>query len=252
MGMAEGRRAVVTGAGRGMGQATVRRLLDEGARVVAVDIDPKGLEEVGGMPNVETVAADLSNPADRARVIEAGLADRLDFLVNAAAILGPRPFWEVTEDHFRRVFATNLESAWFLSLGLGQHMSEGGAIVNFSSPSARAASTTEAAVYAATKTAIQSMTRSFAHALAPRKIRVNAVSPGITDTPMQHEALEAMASNRGIAKEVIDEARVKSVPLGRWAPPEEIAGVVVWLLSDTASYITGQVIYVDGGLIMSA
>jgi NAD(P)-dependent dehydrogenase (short-subunit alcohol dehydrogenase family) len=235
-----------------MGRATALRLLDAGARVVAVDIDPTGLEELGRMSNVETVQADLADPAGRARVIEAGHADRLDFLVNAAAILGPRPFWDVTEDHFRRVFSTNLESAWFLSLGLGQHLAEGGAIVNFSSPSARVAATLEAAVYAATKTAIQSMTRSFAHALAPRRIRVNAVSPGITDTPMQHEALDAMAATRGIAREVIDEQRVKSVPLGRWAPPEEIAGVVVWLLSDTASYITGQVIYVDGGLIMSA
>jgi NAD(P)-dependent dehydrogenase (short-subunit alcohol dehydrogenase family) len=252
VGVMAGRGAVVTGAGRGMGRAIAQRLHAEGARVVAVDVEPAGLAELDAGAGLQTVAADLADPAGRARVMDAALADRVDFLVNAAAILGPRPFWEVTEDHFRRVFAVNLESAWFLSLGLGQRLEEGGAIVNFSSPSARVASTLEAAVYAATKTAIQSMTRSFAHALAPRRIRVNAISPGIIDTPMQHEALDAMAAVRRVPREELDAQRRTSVPLGRWGTPDEIAGVVTWLLSDTAGYITGQCLYVDGGLIMSA
>ena len=245
------RRAVVTGAGRGMGRATALRLIDEGARVVAVDIDATALKEVAAR-GAEAVAADLADPAERRRVLDAALASRVDYLVNAAAILGPRPFWEVDEEHFRRVFAVNLESAWFLSLGLGQRLVEGGAIVNFSSPSARLAGTVEAAVYAATKTAIQSMTRSFAHALAPRSVRVNAISPGIIDTPMQQEALDAVASTRGIDRAELDAQRRRLVPLGRWGTPEEIAGIVAWLLSDAAAYITGQCIYVDGGYVMSA
>jgi len=169
MGWADGRRALVTGAGRGMGHATAERLLADGAGVIAVDVDGAGLADLEAAGAV-TIVADLADTEARQRVIDEGRSGRLDFLVNAAAILHPRPFWEVTEADFRKVFAVNLESAWFLSLGLGRHLTEGGAIVNFSSPSARNAGTIEAAVYGATKTAIQSMTRSFAHALAPRRL----------------------------------------------------------------------------------
>ncbi len=251
MGWADGRRALVTGAGRGMGHATAERLLADGAGVIAVDVDGAGLADLEAAGAV-TIVADLADTEARQRVIDEGRSGRLDFLVNAAAILHPRPFWEVTEADFRKVFAVNLESAWFLSLGLGRHLTEGGAIVNFSSPSARNAGTIEAAVYGATKTAIQSMTRSFAHALAPRRVRVNAVAPGITDTPMQAQVLEAVASIRGLERERLDEQRLGMVPLGRWASAAEMAGVIVWLLSDESAYITGQCLYVDGGYIMGA
>ena len=96
------------------------------------------------------------------------------------------------------------------------------------------------------------MTRSFAIALAPRKVRVNAISPGITDTPMQEKVLRQVSAMRGLSYEELSSNRTKLVPLARSAPPSEMAGVVLWLLSDAASYITGQTIYVDGGYIMSA
>ncbi len=131
-------------------------------------------------------------------------------------------------------------------------MEEGGSIVNFSSPSARWAYTLETAAYGASKTAIQGATRTFAIALAPRKIRVNAVSPGITDTPMQEQVLTDISAMRGKTYEEMSSERLKLVPLGRSAPASEMAGVVAWLLSDAAGYITGQCIYVDGGYIMSA
>jgi NAD(P)-dependent dehydrogenase (short-subunit alcohol dehydrogenase family) len=124
--------------------------------------------------------------------------------------------------------------------------------VNFSSPSARWPYTLETAVYAATKTAIQAATRTFAVALAPRGIRVNAISPGITDTPMQEQVLTEVSALRGLSYEELSSTRLKLVPLARSAPPGEMAGIVMWLLSDAAAYITGQCIYADGGYIMSA
>ena len=155
-------------------------------------------------------------------------------------------------DVFRRHFTVNVEAVWFLCRDIGAVMNDGGAIVNFSSPSARWAYTLETAVYSATKTAIQGVTRSFAIHFAPRGIRVNAISPGITDTPMQERVLREVSRLRGLSYEDLSSSRTNLVPLKRSAPPSEMAGVVVWMLSDTAAYVTGQTIYVDGGYIMSS
>jgi NAD(P)-dependent dehydrogenase (short-subunit alcohol dehydrogenase family) len=247
----EGRHAIVTGAGSGIGQALALHLLREGARVTGVDINDAGLEPVrqaGG----EALVVDLADPEQRATVIESARQDPPHFLVNAAAILQVIPIGDVDPAVFRRHFTVNVEAVWFLCRDIGAVMVEGGAIVNFSSPSARWAYTLETAVYGATKTAIQGVTRSFAIHLAPRHIRVNAISPGITDTPMQEKVLRDVSALRGLSYEELSANRTNLVPLRRSAPPEEMAGVVALLLSDAASYITGQTIYVDGGYIMSA
>lgn len=247
----EGRRAIVTGAGSGIGQATALHLLREGARVTGVDVNDRGLDpvrEAGG----EAMVVDLADLGQRATVVESARLDPPHFLVNAAAILQVIPIDEVDPDVFRRHFTVNVEAVWFLCRDIGAAMVEGGAIVNFSSPSARWAYTLETAVYGATKTAIQGVTRSFAIQLAPRKVRVNAISPGITDTPMQERVLREVSRLRGLSYEELSSNRTNLVPLRRSAPPEEMAGVVVWLLSDPAAYVTGQTIYVDGGYIMSS
>jgi NAD(P)-dependent dehydrogenase (short-subunit alcohol dehydrogenase family) len=247
----DGHRAIVTGAGSGIGQAVTLQLLREGARVTGVDINDRGLDpvrEAGGTAMV----VDLADPEQRASVIASAREDPVHYLVNAAAILDVIPLSDVDAAAFRRHFTVNVEAPWFLCRDIGAVMIEGGAIVNFSSPSARWAYTLETAVYGATKTAIQGVTRSFAIALAPRKVRVNAISPGITDTPMQEKVLRKVSELRGLSYDELSSARTKLVPLGRSAPAEEMAGVVVWLLSDAAAYITGQTIYVDGGYIMSA
>ncbi len=128
-------------------------------------------------------------------------------------------------------------------------MKPGGAIVNLSSSSAKLASTIEVASYAATKTTILSITRSFAYALASRPIRVNAICPGIVDTPMQERVLGEVSRMRGVTQQQLGEQRNKTVPLGRASSPDECAGVIRFLLSEEAAYMTGQAINFTGGMV---
>ena len=244
---------LVTGAGSGIGQATALLLRERGHTVLATDLRESSLAPVADA-GARIVTTDLSEPDGRARLL-AALDDgpAPTGLVNAAGRLIVRPIAEVSVDDFRSVFATNAESTFFLCQAMDARMREGGSIVNFSSPSAKFVATTEAAVYAATKAAISQITRSFAMAYANRPagpIRVNALSPGITDTPMQSGVLDEVSRSRGIAREELERARLTTVPMRRTALPVEMAGWVLWLLSDEARYMTGQVLNVDGGMVM--
>jgi len=242
------RRAVVTGAARGIGEAVARRLLRDGVDVVAVDRDEAGLaglETAGAKPLV----VDLAQPDERARVIES--ADGADYLVNAAGIIRLEPIFESTLDDWRDIFAVNAEAVFFLCQAIGPRLRPGGAIVNLSSTSAKSSGTTEAAIYAASKAAVISITRSFAYALAPRPVRVNCVCPGITDTPMQEQVLQEVAQIRGTTYAALAQARLAAVPLARTSSPQECAGLIRFLLSDEAGYMTGQAINFSGGLVMT-
>jgi NAD(P)-dependent dehydrogenase (short-subunit alcohol dehydrogenase family) len=138
---------------------------------------------------------------------------------------------------------------FFLCQLLGRQMPDGGAIVNLSSVSAKLSATIELASYAASKTTILSITRSFAYALAPR-VRVNAICPGIVDTPMQEAVLEEVAPLRGLTPQELSDARTKTVLLGRTSTPDECARLV-WFLLAEASYMTGQAVNWTGGMVMS-
>jgi NAD(P)-dependent dehydrogenase (short-subunit alcohol dehydrogenase family) len=247
MGEADGRLAVVTGAASGIGAATARRLLAEGARVIAVDINEAGLAAIAEA-GAEPLVADLAEPVDRARVVEAGQGAH--YLVNAAGILFMRPIFEVGLEEWKRIWAVNVDSMFFLCQGIAPTMPRGGAIVNLSSSSAKLATTVEVAPYSMTKTAALGLTRSFAYALAGRDVRVNAICPGIVDTPMQEKVLAQVAPERGMTVAELAEARVKTVPLGRSASADECAGVVWFLLSGASAYMTGQAVNFTGGLVM--
>ncbi len=247
MGEASGRLAVVTGAASGIGAAVARRLLAQGADVVAVDINEAGLGSIvaaGARPLV----ADLADPAGRGRVIEAGRGAH--YLVNAAGILFVRPIFEVSLEEWKRIWAVNVDSMFFLCQGIGPTMPAGGAIVNLSSSSAKLASTVEAAPYSMTKTAALGITRSFAYVLAKQQVRVNAICPGIVDTPMQDVVLRDIAPFRGMTADELAGARLKTVPLGRTSSADECAGVIWFLLSDASTYMTGQAVNFTGGLVM--
>jgi NAD(P)-dependent dehydrogenase (short-subunit alcohol dehydrogenase family) len=244
---AAGKRAVVTGAASGIGQAMARRLLAEGVAVIAADLNESGLGpvvEIGATPFV----GDLSRPADRDRLVEAGAG--VDYLVNAAGIIRLKPILEFTVDDVRDIYAINVEATWDLVSRIGRTIPSGGAIVNLSSSSAKLATTTEAAVYASSKAAVLSITRSFAYAFAPSGVRVNAICPGIIDTPMQERVLADVATKRGVSVEELSTTRNKTVPLGRAASADECAGAIWFLLSDEAGYMTGQAINYTGGLVM--
>jgi NAD(P)-dependent dehydrogenase (short-subunit alcohol dehydrogenase family) len=241
-------RAVVTGAASGIGQAVALRLLDDGADVVAVDFNEVGLKRVaesGGHP----LAADLARADDRKSVIAA--AEGCDYLVNAAGIIRLSPIFEAPPEDWRDIFAVNAEAVFFLCQAIGPRMRPGGAIVNLSSTSAKASGTTEAAIYAASKAAVISMTRSFAYALASRPVRVNAVCPGITDTPMQDRVLDEVARLRGTTFDALAQGRLSGVPLGRTSSPAECAGLINFLLREESGYMTGQAINFSGGLVMT-
>ena len=240
-----GRAGVVTGAASGIGRATAERLLREGVSVLGVDRDEAGLRsvaEAGG----DILVADLALPDERERVADA--AAGADYLVNAAGIIRLKPILEFTVEDWRDIFTINAESIFFLCQRIGPQLREGGAIVNLSSSSAKLATTTEACVYAASKTTILSITRSFAYALAPR-VRVNAICPGIVDTPMQDKVLDEVATVRGVSREELAETRTRTVPLGRTSPAEECAGLIWFLLSEQSAYMTGQTINWTGGMV---
>jgi NAD(P)-dependent dehydrogenase (short-subunit alcohol dehydrogenase family) len=245
---ADGTRAVVTGAASGIGEAVALRLASAGVDVVAVDRDQVGLERVAAA-GAEPFAADLADATDRARVI--AVANGCDHLVNAAGIIRLTPILEAPAEDWRDIFAVNAEAVFFLCQGIGPTMRPGGSIVNLSSTSAKSSGTTEAAIYAASKAAVISMTRSFAYALASRPVRVNAVCPGIVDTPMQDRVLEDVAKVRGTTFEALSQGRLTAVPLGRTSTPTECAGLISFLLSDEAGYMTGQAINFSGGLVMT-
>ena len=241
------RRAVVTGAASGIGQAVALRLLREGIEVIAADRNEAGLDPVvvaGATPFV----GDLSTDADRDRLVAAG--EGVNHLVNAAGIIRLKPILEFTVQDIRDIYAINVEATWDLTSRIGRTMPSGGSIVNLSSSSAKLATTTEAAVYASSKTAVLSLTRSFAYAFAPSNVRVNAICPGIVDTPMQEKVLADVAAKRGMTPEELSTARNKTVPLGRAASADECAGAIWFLLSDESGYMTGQAINYTGGLVM--
>ncbi len=243
---AMGRRAVVTGAASGIGQAVALRLLREGVHVVAVDRNEAGLGRVVDA-GAEPFVGDLTSEADRDRLV--ALGQGAHHLVNAAGIIRLKPILEFTVADIREIYAVNVEATWDLTSRIGRSMPRGGSIVNLSSSSAKLATTTEAAVYASSKSAVLSLTRSFAYAFARANVRVNAICPGIVDTPMQEKVLADVAAERGITVEALSTARNKTVPLGRAASADECAGAIWFLLSDESAYMTGQAINFTGGLV---
>jgi len=251
--------AILTGAGSGIGEAVARRYLDEGARCVLVDVKPAGefaqaLVQSHG-EHVLTISADVTRREDIERIVSATLErfSRIDILFNNAALFDMRPLLDESWDVFDRLFAVNVKGMFFLMQRVARHMvdqGQGGKIISMSSQAGRRG---EALVshYCATKAAVLSYTQSAALALAPHRINVNGIAPGVIDTPMWKEvdALFARYENRppGEKKRLVGEA----VPLGRMGVPEDLTGAALFLASSDADYITAQTLNVDGGNWMS-
>lgn len=241
----EGKLVVVTGASSGISRALAERLRDTGMRVLGVDKNEKDLTSI---PGIDHLVVDLSHDEGRSEVVAA--AKGAHALINGAALIRLKKITEFTTQDIRDIYAVNVEAPWYLMSNLSQTMPDGGSIVNLSSVSARITTTPETAIYASSKTALLAMTRAWANALAPRNINVNAVLPGITDTPMQEHVLHRLAELRGKAYTELESSRLDSIPMKRAAQPAEIAAYIHFLISDEAKYITGQALSQDGGSAM--
>lgn len=246
----DGKVAIVTGGARGIGYAIARRFLRDGARVVIADIDEKSGEtasaELSGLGEVRFIAADVSERLDVRNLIAAtldGFGD-IDVLVNNAGVTHAADFLDLTEADFERVLAVNLKGAFLCGQAAARAMvdtvkngGEPGCIINLSSINAVVA-IADQVPYSVSKGGIAQLTRVMALSLAAHGIRVNAVGPGSVMTDMLSSVVTTGdARNRILSR----------TPLGRIADPSEIAGVVAFLASRDAAYITGQTLYADGG-----
>ena len=236
----------VTGAAGGIGLATVQLAIEYGHKVIAVDLPIADFSTLQH-ENVEIILADLSKQSDRDKVVEA--SGGVEGLVNCAGAMIMKPIFEFTMDEIHKLFEINFESTWDLTSRIGSKMPEGGSIVNLSSTGSKYVSNSQVGPYAATKAAINSLTRTFAFEFAQKNVRVNAVAPGIINTPMQDKVLKELATNEGREIAELEKSRLTAIPMRRSGKPRECAELILFLLENKSSYITGQTINVDGGWV---
>ena len=244
------RTAIVTGASRGIGRAIAQALADDGFQVavnyLTRDLEARELVDKisAGGGAARAFRANVSEPAECARLVEGALAafGRLDVLVNNAGISQTGvPIADLPAENWERMLRINLSGPFYLIKAVLPHMRErrSGHIVNLSSNVTQRFPATYGA-YTVSKAGLDALTRVLAKEEGPNGIRVNAIAPGPIATDMFAQAQALMGAERA-------DAFVKSIPLGRTGRPEEIASAVRFLVSEAASYLTGQVVYVNGG-----
>ncbi len=246
----EGKTIIVTGAGAGIGQASALRLAREGARVICMDIaesreDTARRVKEGGVGDASAAALDALDPEAVKKTFQEVIRTRgpIDGLVNCVGGGLPLPALEIDEEAFDRMFEVNVKSVYRACWAALPHMKEkrAGKIVNFSSVAGRSASVLQGPHYSSSKAAVIGLTRHLAREFGPFNINVNAIAPGV------------IGSERILAQ-MSDEQRKKTeaaTPLGRIGSPEDIAGVVAFLVSEDARHVTGVTIDVNGGFFLA-
>ncbi len=246
MGRLDGKSAIITGAGRGIGKAIARKFLEEGARVLICDIVSERVaaaaDDLGALGEVQAIGGDVSQAAFCDALIERARErfGRLDVLVNNAGIATFQPFLEHTEEAWDRTLAVNLKSVFLLGQRAARAIvmdGHGGAIVNMASTNGHVGEK-ELAAYNASKAGVVLLTKTMAIELAPHNIRVNCVAPGFIRTELVGDA--------GVDESFVRDY-LRKIPLGRYGKPEEVANLFAFLASDEASFITGESVVIDGG-----
>ncbi len=248
--------AVVTGAGQGIGRAIAGRLARDGFAIAIVDINAQALDDAKneienlGAP-VLPLTADLTRLDEIQKVIDLSAQwGQLTVLVNNAGRVIITPFLEITGEEWDAILTLNLKAVFFAMQFAARHMQAGGRMVNLSSISGRSGRSDQAH-YAAAKCGVISLTQSAALAFASQGITVNAVVPGVVETPMTTGIHEIRAQALGITPEESLARMVAKIPLGRPAKTDDIAKVVSFLCSPEAAYMTGQSLNVCGGMEMN-
>jgi 3-oxoacyl-[acyl-carrier protein] reductase len=250
MGRLDGRVAVVTGAGRGIGAAEAIKMAQEGAEIAVLDLSAEAgqatvatIKKAGG--EAVAIACDVSSAKQVGAAFEevANRFGRIDILVNNAGLLRDNLLFKMSEDDWDKVLDVHLKGSFLCSQAVQQYMveQEYGRIIMTSS--IVALGNKGQVNYSAAKAGLQAMARTLALELGRFNVTVNAVAPGWIETEMTKEAAERV----GITMEDMKERFAKNIPLKRFGKPEDVANVVAFLASDEASYISGETIYVAGG-----
>jgi 3-oxoacyl-[acyl-carrier protein] reductase len=243
-----GKVAVVTGASKGIGAAIAEHMAAEGAAVVVnyssgksgADATVQRITQKDG--RAVAVQADLSKPEDIRRLFaeSAKAFGKIDILVNNAGIYEFLPLEQITPEHFHKQYNLNVLGLLLATQEAVKHFGpSGGSVINISSVAATSSLPTTA-VYSGTKAAVNALTRVLAHELGPRKIRVNAINPGMVETEGVHTA--------GIVGSDFHKTVEAQTPLGRIGQPQDIAPAAVFLASQDSAWITGETLYISGGL----
>jgi len=237
-----GKRALVVGAGSGIGEAGAQGLAAFGAHVVCADVNAEAAEDTateiaseGG--EADAIELDITDPDSVRRAV--GSAGVPDVLVSTPSINVRKPVLEITDDEFDQIVELNLKGTFRLIRDFGRGMAErgSGSIIAFSSIRVQVVEPGQG-IYAATKAGTVQMLRALASEVGPRGVRVNAIAPGIVETPLTAQIKDS--------PDWYDSYAAKSI-LGRWAMPYEMVGMVIYLASEASSYVTGAFMLVDGG-----
>ena len=255
----EGRVALVTGAGRGLGRAIALALAADGADMAVADINAADMESTSiavrelGRRSVQ-VQADVGELSDVDRIVREtvdGLG-RVDILVNNAGVTRYSYIMDVSEGDWDRIHRVNAKGAFFCMQRVAREMidrGEGGRIINIASIAGKGYSGTSSAAYAASKGAVIAMTAIAAHQLGRHDINVNAICPGSTNTPMRDEIMADRAASLGVPMSQVKSQRDGTIPLGRHNEPEDVAAMAVFLAGPGGRNITGQAFNIDGGQV---
>jgi NAD(P)-dependent dehydrogenase (short-subunit alcohol dehydrogenase family) len=239
----QGKRALVTAAGAGMGRAAVLAFVREGAQVVATDVNAASLEQYKENPAGHASRLDVTDP----KAVEefAAATGAVDVLFNCAGWVHQGSLLECTLEDWDRSFSLNVRSMFVMAKAMVPRMiaAGGGVILNMSSVLGAGKAAPNRLAYASSKAAVQGFTRALAIDHVKQGIRANCICPGTVDTPSLGERIKAFADPAQARKDFI--ARQ---PMGRLATAEEIAETFVYLASDDSSFMTGQAVYVDGGM----